>query len=304
MDADPRVVSRQLRQRLEGLARAGLDRIPLGPLSELLPALGAVPRTRQIEHSPIEPVATIVIEHREQTPELPKSAPPPPRRPAGSPARPPSGPAVIGSLFDEVPIDGPIVPPEERPEALRVIAEEVAGCTRCEILAAGRTNTVPGEGSSTARLMFVGEGPGQTEDETGRPFVGKAGKLLDDMISKGMGLRREDVFIANIIKCRPPENRDPEPAEVRNCIGYLERQIAIIRPEFLCLLGKPASQTLLNTSMPMGRLRGKWQRYKGIPTIATWHPAYLLRNPSAKKETWEDLQMLMKAMGIPISKRG
>ena len=124
------------------------------------------------------------------------------------------------------------------------------------------------------------------------------------MITKGMGLKREDVFIANIIKCRPPGNRDPEPEEVRNCIGYLERQIDVIRPEFLCLLGKPAAQALLNTSMPMGRLRGKWHRYRGIPTLATWHPAYLLRNPSAKKDAWEDLQMLMKAMGLAVPKRG
>lgn len=304
MDADPRILNRQLRQRLEALARAGLDRLPLGPLLPSLPPRGEVLKANVVQSPPpVESVAT--IEHRERPPEeRPKAPLAPSRRSAEAPSRPPTVPSVVGSLFDEVPIDGPVVPPEERFEALRVIAEEVAGCTRCEILAASRTRTVPGEGNPVARLMFVGEGPGQTEDETGRPFVGKAGRLLDDMISKGMGLRREDVFIANIVKCRPPGNRDPEPAEVRNCIGYLERQIAIIRPEFLCLLGKPAAQTLLSTSMPMGRLRGKWQRYKGIPTIATWHPAYLLRNPSAKKETWEDLQMLMKAMGLPISRRG
>ncbi|MEW4569137.1 uracil-DNA glycosylase [Tautonia sp. JC769] len=305
MDADHQRLIRQVRQRLEALTRAGLDRIPLGPLPEFPPVQAAqpLPQANRAEATEAPPIDR--PEPQEARPTLPTTAQGPRRRP--SPPNPKTAPAIptmLGSLFDEPAIAEPVLPPEERPEALRVLAEEIAGCIRCEILCANRTNTVPGEGNATARLMFVGEGPGQTEDETGRPFVGKAGKLLDDMISKGMGLRREDVFIANIVKCRPPNNRDPEPEEVRNCIGYLERQIAIIRPEFLCLLGKPAAQTLLNTSMPMGRLRGKWQRYKGIPTIATWHPAYLLRNPSAKKDTWEDLQMLMKAMGIPIQKRG
>ncbi|WP_169977056.1 uracil-DNA glycosylase [Tautonia rosea] len=302
MDADHQRLIRQVRQRLESLARAGVDRAPLGPLPAITPSMiaSAVPRTSRAE----PPRASVVDQPEPQEADSSATVAPLPRRRPAAPTPPPATPATIGSLFDEPGISEPVIPPEERPEALRVLAEEIASCVRCEVLCANRTNTVPGEGNASARLMFVGEGPGQTEDETGRPFVGKAGKLLDDMITKGMGLRRQDVFIANIVKCRPPNNRDPEPEEVRNCIGYLERQIAIIRPEFLCLLGKPAAQTLLNTSMPMGRLRGKWQRYKGIPTIATWHPAYLLRNPSAKKDTWEDLQMLMKAMGIPIQKRG
>lgn len=302
MDGDHQRLIRQIRQRLESLARAGIDRAPLGPLPEMPPAAVAptVPRINRDETA----LAPAVDRPQPKGAEPAPTAAPLPRRRPAAPTPPSPLPATLGSLFDEPGITEPVVPPEERPEALRVLAEEIAECSRCEVLCANRTHTVPGEGNASARLMFVGEGPGQTEDETGRPFVGKAGKLLDDMITKGMGLRREDVFIANIVKCRPPNNRDPEPQEVRNCIGYLERQIAIIRPEFLCLLGKPAAQTLLNTSMPMGRLRGKWQRYKGIPTIATWHPAYLLRNPSAKKDTWEDLQMLMKAMGIPIQKRG
>ncbi|RUL81747.1 uracil-DNA glycosylase [Tautonia sociabilis] len=298
MDADPLLLSRQIRQRLEGLSRAGLDRIAIGPIPEFAerPPASASPAAEPV--TPPPPPA-------EDRPGPDPAPPPAPRRrPSSPPAPAPSTPPTVGSLFDEAGIAEPVVPPEQREEALRVIAQEIAGCSRCEVLAAHRTNTVPGEGSATARLMFVGEGPGQTEDETGRPFVGRAGQLLDDMITKGMGLRREDVFIANIVKCRPPGNRDPQPEEVRNCIGYLERQIAIVRPEFLCVLGKPASQALLNTSMPMGRLRGKWQRYKGIPTIATWHPAYLLRNPAAKKETWADLQMLMKAMGIPLPGKG
>ena len=299
MDADHRRIARQLRQRLEGLARAGVDRLPLGPLPTVAerragpasPSTATAPRPSRIEATSAEPPTPTRPTRPTSSPKLPAS----PR---------PTAPSTIGTLFDESGIDEPSVPAADRPEALRVIAEEVAGCIRCEVLAANRTQTVPGEGNPSARLMFVGEGPGQVEDETGRPFVGPAGRLLDDMITKGMGLKREDVFIANIIKCRPPGNRNPEPEEVRNCIGYLERQIAIIRPEILCLLGKPAAQTLLSTMMPMGRLRGKWHRYRGIPVVATWHPAYLLRNPAAKKETWDDLQMVMKAMGLAVPKRG
>jgi DNA polymerase len=151
--------------------------------------------------------------------------------------------------------------------------------------------------------MFIGEAPGGDEDRLGVPFVGKAGQLLTDMITKGMGLRREDVYIANILKCRPPENRDPTPTESSNCVGYLDRQIEIVRPEFICLLGRVASGTLLNTALSMGRLRGRWHRVHGIPTIATYHPSYLLRTPSAKKDAWEDLQMLMRAMGLVIPRK-
>jgi len=174
---------------------------------------------------------------------------------------------------------------------------------KCANLAATRTQTVFADGSATARLMFIGEAPGADEDRRGVPFVGKAGQLLTDMITKGMGLRREDVFIANILKCRPPENRDPTPQESSNCFGYLERQIEIVRPEFICLLGRISASTLLNTALSMSRLRGRWHRVYGIPTIATYHPAYLLRTPTAKKDAWEDLQMLMRAMGLVIPKK-
>ncbi len=146
--------------------------------------------------------------------------------------------------------------------------------------------------------MFIGEAPGADEDRKGEPFVGRAGQLLTDMITKGMGLARQDVYIANILKCRPPENRTPTLEESNNCSPYLEEQIAIIRPEFICLLGKVAVQGILNTNLPMGKVRGKWHRYRGIATIATYHPSYLLRMPAAKKDAWEDLQMLMKEMGI------
>lgn len=151
----------------------------------------------------------------------------------------------------------------------------------------------------SARLMFIGEGPGQSEDELGRPFVGKAGRLLSSLISEGMGLRRDEVYLSNIIRCRPPGNRDPEPGEISNCVEYLKAEIDIMKPEFVCLLGKPAAQALLNTALPMTQLRGKWFRCNGIPAIATWHPAYVLRNPMAIGDTQNDLQLIMKAMGLP-----
>ncbi len=187
-------------------------------------------------------------------------------------------------------------------------AEEVSHCVRCPHLAATRKQTVFGTGSPTARLMFIGEAPGADEDRIGQPFVGRAGQLLTDMITKGMGLRREDVYIANVLKCRPPDNRTPTTEEAANCSSYLEHQIAVIRPEFLCLLGKTAAMGVLgvDASTSMGRLRGRWHHYRGIKTLATYHPSYLLRNPPAKKDAWEDLQLLIIEMGltVPGRKRG
>ncbi|WP_435005755.1 uracil-DNA glycosylase [Tundrisphaera lichenicola] len=208
----------------------------------------------------------------------------------------------MASLFAEPTLDV-IVPEGDRAGLLETLAREVAACARCPHLASSRTQTVFGEGSPTARLMFIGEAPGADEDQTGRPFIGRAGALLTDMITKGMGLTREEVYIANILKSRPPENRTPLPDEIEHCLPYLERQIAIIRPEFLCLLGKTAASALLETALPLGRLRNKWHRYRKIPTIVTYHPSALLRNPAWKRDTWEDLQVLMQAMGLKGSPR-
>jgi len=203
---------------------------------------------------------------------------------------------------------GPPVPPAERQPALDVIAQEIAACKLCPALYTTRNRTVPGEGNPQARLVFMGEAPGADEDKTGRPFVGRGGQLLTDMITKGMGLQREEIFILNTIKCRPPENRVPLPDEQANCRGYLDRQFTILRPEFLCLLGKTAALAILQLENPqtanMSVLRGKWFDYQGIRTIVTYHPAYLLRNPAAKKDAWEDLKRLMDAMGLQIPARG
>jgi uracil-DNA glycosylase family 4 len=183
--------------------------------------------------------------------------------------------------------------------SLADLREVLGDCRRCK-LCRGRTNIVFGVGDPSARLMFVGEGPGEDEDLKGEPFVGKAGALLTDIITKGMGLRREDVYIANVVKCRPPENRDPEPDEIVACEPFLRRQIEIVRPEVLVSLGKFATQALLGDRTPISRRRGQWHEYAGTPLMPTFHPAYLLRNPSDKRLVWQDIQLVMARLGIPV----
>jgi DNA polymerase len=180
---------------------------------------------------------------------------------------------------------------------LEQLCAEVKGCERCPELVRCRTQTVFAAGSPTARLCFVGEAPGADEDRHGEPFVGAAGQLLNRII-QAMGLRREDVYICNVLKCRPPNNRTPAPDEVANCRGFLEQQIDLVRPEFLCALGAVAASTLLETTQSIGRLRGRLHQFRGIPLLCTYHPAYLLRNPAAKKDVWEDVQILMREMGL------
>jgi DNA polymerase len=174
-------------------------------------------------------------------------------------------------------------------EALRT--GTIGDCRRCK-LCDGRANIVFGDGSALARLMFVGEGPGADEDRQGLPFVGRAGQLLNKII-EAMGLRREQVYIANVVKCRPPDNRTPQPDEVAACTPFLFRQIDIIAPAVIVALGSPATQALLETSAGITKLRGSFREFRGIPVMPTFHPAYLLRNPAAKKEVWDDMQKVM-----------
>jgi DNA polymerase len=188
---------------------------------------------------------------------------------------------------------GPVATAGGGPEAgaaLKDVREELGDCRRCK-LAPGRRNIVFGQGNPNARLMFVGEAPGADEDEQGLAFVGKAGQLLTRII-EAIGLRRDDVFIANVLKCRPPQNRNPEPDEIESCQPFLERQIAVIRPAVIVGLGKFAGQWLLKTAEPISRIRGRVGDYQGIKVIPTYHPAYLLRNPGAKKEVWDDMKVV------------
>jgi DNA polymerase len=178
---------------------------------------------------------------------------------------------------------------------LEELRAAIGDCRRCK-LCSGRTHLVFGVGNPRAKLMFVGEGPGRDEDLQGEPFVGRAGQLLTDIITKGIGLRREDVYIANVVKCRPPDNRNPEPDEVLACEPFLKKQIELISPEIIVGLGKFAVQTLLQTKMPITKLRGNWHTYQGIKLMPTFHPAYLLRNPADKKLVWEDIKKVIKEM--------
>jgi len=177
---------------------------------------------------------------------------------------------------------------------LRLIRDDIGECTRCK-LHSGRTNIVFGVGDPEARLMFVGEGPGADEDEQGEPFVGRAGQLLTQIII-AMGLTRAQVYIANVVKCRPPGNRNPEPDEIEQCGRFLQAQIDAIKPVVLVALGKFAAQTLLRTETPISRLRGRFHTIDGIDVMPTFHPSYLLRNPAAKREVWEDMKMVMKRL--------
>ncbi|HPP52741.1 MAG TPA: uracil-DNA glycosylase, partial [Thermoguttaceae bacterium] len=174
---------------------------------------------------------------------------------------------------------------EDRAAALARLAAQVARCRRCPELVQNRTKTVFGTGNPYAQLVFIGEAPGADEDRLGEPFVGAAGQLLTDMIEKGMGLRRAEVYIMNILRCRPPGNRTPIPEEAENCRPFLEKQLAIVQPRFICCLGACAAQNLLATTESISRLRGKVHSYQGIPVVCTYHPAYLLRTPTAKRQT-------------------
>lgn len=257
-------VARAVRQTLESLQRAGVTHLNMEVRVE-------------------EPQADLVIAS------------------SSIPAVPPQS---MGSLLDDIEGErlsaAPKLSTGEKSAQLRVLQSEVAGCTRCPELAGTRTQTVFGVGNPNARLVFVGEAPGADEDAKGEPFVGRAGQLLTDIITKAMKLKREDVYILNVLKCRPPGNRNPAPNEVINCRSFLDRQLEILQPQFICCLGSIAAKAILNTEQSIGRLRKKWHDYRGIPVICTYHPAYLLRNPAAKREVWEDIQLLMKRMGLPI----
>jgi uracil-DNA glycosylase len=200
-------------------------------------------------------------------------------------------PAEVGSI-------------DERRIALAQLAVEIRGCTRCPALCSTRRQTVFGQGEPGVELCFVGEAPGEDEDRQGLPFVGAAGQLLNKII-EACGLRREDVYIMNVLKCHPPGNRAPLPPEADNCREYFDRQLDLVRPKFICALGGSAVSNLLKTTLPLGRLRGRFHEYRGIPVLVTYHPAYLLphRSPAKKREVWEDMKMLMKRMGRPIPER-
>ncbi|MGQ9606629.1 MAG: uracil-DNA glycosylase [Thermogutta sp.] len=204
---------------------------------------------------------------------------------------------------NSLPEDEALQGPRTREDLLRELAEQVAACQKCPVLVNYRTQTVFGVGNPNAELVFIGEAPGADEDRQGQPFVGRAGQLLTDMITRGMGMQRKDVYICNILRCRPPDNRTPTAEEASHCRPWLDATLSVIQPRFICCLGATAAKYLLQTELPIGRLRGKVWEYGSAKVVCTYHPAYLLRSPNMKKEAWEDIKLLLRVMGRPIPGR-
>ncbi len=261
-DPNPAELARQLRQHIHSLRAAGVEWVP-----------------------------------GEASPDTPAEPPSAPAEPAVAPA----GASLQPSLFAPGSPSSAGDSPEDRRRELTVLAQRVAGCTRCAELVATRSQTVFGVGQLSPEICFVGEAPGADEDRQGEPFVGAAGQLLNRIIA-ACGLKREEVYICNIIKCRPPGNRQPLPSEAGHCREYLERQLELVQPRSLCALGATAAQNLLNTRAGIGKLRGRFYEYQGIPLICTYHPAALLpsRSPERKRDVWEDMKMLLTRLGRPI----
>jgi uracil-DNA glycosylase len=262
-------LQRQAAQHLEALRAAGVEWLPKGQGAGL---------TLQPRHSAPQALQTQ------------SNAPAPTTSLFDDAERPPSAEAQQDAMTIN-----------QRRTELQLLAKTVSTCTLCAELASTRTQTVFADGQVPVELCFIGEAPGADEDEQGKPFVGAAGQLLNKILA-GCGLKREEVYICNIIKCRPPGNRTPRPEEAENCRRFLTRQLELVKPKFICALGGCAAQNLLGTTQPLGKLRGHFHDFRGIPVICTYHPAYLLphRNPAKKQDVWEDMKMLLRRMGRTI----
>ena len=295
-------VRKIVRQQLENLRGAGLTHLPKGqgnfsfdwsePAKSMVREVGHGLNSAASPGSVPTPLASAADKASKSDSEHGLST---------STLSPPDPPVTSGAHNSDLRAHyGPSLGLADRKSALKILKEEVAECTRCSELSRHRTQTVFGIGNPTTKLVFVGEGPGAQEDRLGEPFVGAAGKLLDKIIN-ACKLSKSEVYILNSVKCRPPGNRNPSRDELSNCWGYAERQLEIIQPEFICCLGSVAARTLLQTTQSLGRLRKQFHLYRGSRVLVTYHPAYLLRTPSAKRHVWEDMQMLMKEMGVDLS---
>lgn len=306
-------VRRALQQRLESLQRAGVLQLGRAQPGESIFA-GAAPSGEPIEAtaiaaaSTVRPVAPAVDDYPAySSPPAPTANTPGPplaagledalmakgKKPAASRELP-----TISVLAEPYPADGPRTI-GEREHDFALVSDIVSRCTLCKELAATRKQTVFGVGNLKARVAFFGEAPGADEDRIGEPFVGRAGQLLTKII-EACGWKREDVYILNVLKCRPPDNRTPLPFEVENCRQYFQRQFEVIQPEYIVCTGTVPAQALLETTETVGKLRNRFHQYRGSKVLVTYHPSYLLRNPAAKKFVWEDMQILLKDMGLPI----
>jgi uracil-DNA glycosylase len=262
----PEQLARQARQHLESLRAGGVEWLPNAPLPAVV-----------VTQAPA-PVTSLPV----------LGDPPPVQR------------GLLG--LGEAPAAAETLTLEQRKEALAALARRVAGCARCPALASTRTQTVFGTGALDPELCFIGEAPGADEDRLGEPFVGAAGQLLNRIIA-ACGMKREEVYICNILRCRPPGNRTPLPDEAANCREYLDATLDLVRPKFVCCLGACAAQNLLGTQASVGRLRGRFHDFRGMTVAVTYHPAYLLRNEAAKKDVWEDMRKLLARMGRAVPGR-
>jgi len=284
-------VRRAIVQRLEDFQRAGLTHwkrvVPVAP--EVTPAAAReLPSVKSAVVPPLrqpQPAAPIL----DQVSSMPSA-----KRPT-----PPAAPSVA-SPAPSAPFQPLNLPRDERVQRLNVLADKVKACVRCRELAETRIQTVFGVGNPEAKILFVGEAPGADEDKQGEPFVGRAGQLLNDII-KACRLRREDIYICNVLRCRPPGNRLPSPEEAGNCREYLDGQIAIVNPDYIVCWGSTAAKNLLNSELPIGKMRGKFYEYGRAKVVCTYHPSYLLRNPAAKKDVWDDMKFLFLDMGVDLT---
>ena len=299
---DPIDLQLALAQHLSGLKEFGVTIVPARKGESFDIATEAPDATA----APVQPTTTpkppATPNHQQSSApaEITKTLP---TEPSVSPVS--SAPAVEPKHVPLVTQDAPYTAPtptDQRASALTVIQQEVASCVRCPQLSDDRTNTVFGSGDIQSRLVFLGEGPGEDEDASGLPFQGPAGDMFDRILL-ACGLKREQVYLLNTIKCRPPKNRNPKAPELENCWGYGQRQLDIIQPEFICCMGSVAAKTLLNTNLSIGKLRKRFHSYRGSKVMVTYHPTYLLRTSSAKTHAWEDMKMLMNEMGIQIPSR-
>lgn len=306
--ADQQLARRILLQRLESLAGFGVAQIGKAPPFQ--PDWGA-PSVPAEQEAPLAP--PVISRPAMQRPQAPPPMPVSPAVPSSYPSDPstsrdstmartaklPTGPAADSLLHVPFPKGLTIA---QRTEELTTLAQTVSKCTLCKELACSRNTTVFGVGNVRPKVVFFGEAPGADEDRTGEPFVGRAGQLLTKII-EACGWKREDIYIMNVLKCRPPDNRPPLPDEVKNCRQYFEKQFELLHPEYIVCVGTTPTQALLETNETIGKMRKRFHTYRGIKVVATYHPSYLLRNPEAKKYVWEDMLMLLADMGISPPKR-
>lgn len=283
---------RELIQELEGWQRAGVSRVPPLDLSALTapPATPASQTQTQADPTRLPPL-----------PEQPTPIQKPLLEAPDTPMAKKQPNPVLAEMAARCQTFQPLdLSPADRREQLAVLQTRVAQCTRCDELARTRTQTVFGVGNPEARIVFVGEAPGADEDKQGEPFVGRAGQLLNDII-KACRMRREDIYICNVLRCRPPGNRLPSPEEAVNCREFLDGQIAIVNPEYIVCWGACAAKNLLGSEEAISKMRGKFYQYGRAKVLCTYHPSYLLRNPPAKKDVWEDMKFLFRDMGVDLS---